>query len=299
MPVLLKSYSVATGKFSGDKKIQGDKKTPEGVYLITDFYSSQKLIKTYGKKGEIYGAGAFVLNYPNPIDFIQGKTGDGIWLHSTNDNSRISVGTDSRGCVVTIDRDLADISRFVELGRTPFIITQNGHFLPRKDWMKRRQELEALLRDWLSAWKNEDFARYISHYHPQRYSDYFRKNYIQFKNYKRSVFLLPGSPHIDISHVSIIGEKNRLIIRFVQNYQSETISDIGQKILYLEQDQSYQWKIVHESWSKLDNTKSHITLYALPTFLFSTSEKLMLFKQARKITFVMYQDQKVARGLSV
>ena len=252
-PVLLRSYSVATGKYSGNKKIQGDKKTPEGIYFITDFHSSRELIETYGKKGEIYGAGAFVLNYPNPFDVLEKKTGHGIWLHSTNDNHRVSVGMDSRGCVVSIDKDLIDISRFVELSKTPLIITQNHHFLSRKSWMKKRKGFEDFLDHWSQAWRNEDFAQYISHYHQQKYWDSFRKNYTQFKNYKKAVFSTPGLPELNISHVSIIGQKDQIIIQFVQNYRSTTISDIGKKTLYLKQNSSYQWKIIHETWSRLED----------------------------------------------
>lgn len=258
IPVLLKSYSVATGKYSGNKGIQGDKKTPEGVYFITDFLSSRELTENYGKEAEIYGAGAFVLDYPNPFDLLQRKTGHGIWLHSTNDNSRISAGTDSRGCVVTVDEDLMNISRFVELSKTPLIITQNHYLLSRKSWMKRRKELENLLNHWSQAWANEDFSAYISYYHPQKYRDRFRKNYTQFKNYKKAVFSGPGIPRLDISHVSIIGQKNQIVIQFVQNYQSATISDIGKKTLYLKQNSSYQWKIVHETWSQLKNTNNQV-----------------------------------------
>ena len=257
-PVLVNTYSVATGKFSGDKRVQGDKKTPEGVYSITDFRSSRDLLEAYGKEGEIYGAGAFVLNYPNPIDVRKGKTGSGIWLHSTNDNSRISAGTDSRGCVVTIDEHLADIARFVELGKTPLIIVENSYFLPQKEWMKRRKELETIIDQWTVAWQQEDFAGYISHYHPQKYRDNFRKSYAEFKSYKRNVFSRPGKPQIGISHVSIIGARDYVVVQFVQNYKSETISDIGKKTLYLEQDHSYKWKIVHETWSSLKKSSEQM-----------------------------------------
>ena len=248
-PVLLRSYSVATGKYSGDKISRGDKKTPEGVFFITDFRSSHELIAGYGKKeGAIYGAGAFVLDYPNPIDLIQGKTGHGIWLHSTDQEQRISTGTDSKGCVVALNRDLLDISRFIELGKTPLVITQNKHFLPRDSWWKRRKELEDLLEAWRANWEREDFARYISHYHAKKYWDRFRKNFQGFKHYKRAVFNHPGKPRISISDVSIFSEKNHVIIQFIQHYQSKKIADTGKKTLYLMQDNSYQWRIVHETW---------------------------------------------------
>ncbi|MCY4643720.1 MAG: L,D-transpeptidase family protein [Bacteriovoracales bacterium] len=261
-PSLIKSYSVATGKFSGNKNIQGDKKTPEGPYIITDFRPSSKLIDLYGKEGEIYGAGAFVLNYPNPFDLAAQKTGSGIWLHATNDNRRISAGTDSRGCVVTTDEDLIDIARFVELGKTPFIITENHHFLPEKEWIKRRKKLENLLNRWLKAWKDEDFSTYISFYDPRSKNIQNvrgRRTYAQFRNYKRAVFASPGKPLIKISNISILRERDHLMIRFIQNYRSKNISDTGKKTLYLKQNSSYQWKIIHETWASFRPSHGRVT----------------------------------------
>ncbi len=49
------------------------------------------------------------MNYPNPIDQRLKKTGGGIWLHSTNDETRIEKGLDSRGCVVAANNDLKEI----------------------------------------------------------------------------------------------------------------------------------------------------------------------------------------------
>ena len=252
-PVLIKSYNVATGKFSGDKKIQGDKKTPEGIYTIQRFIPSNQLLKTYGKEGEIYGAGAFTLNYPNPLDRIHQKTGGGIWLHSTNDNSRISAGTDSRGCVVTTDEDLTGISHFIELQKTPTIIIENNYFLPKDKWLERRKELESLFSSWLDAWKNEDLKTYLSHYHKREYFDSFRKNFRHFARYKRDVFSQPGKPLIEANHVSILGQRDQILIQFIQKYTSKNLSDTGRKSLYLKQNSSYEWKIVHETWSKTDD----------------------------------------------
>ena len=237
---------------------QGDKKTPEGVYHTTNFLSTTELLQTYGKAGEIYGIGAFALSYPNPMDLLQKKTGNGIWLHATNDNSRISAGTDSRGCVVTTDQDLITISQFIELKRTPFIITQENHFLPRASWMKKRQQLEQLFQSWLQSWRDENFDNYISHYDPKNYSDHNRRTFTAFKNYKRAVFSQKGKPFIEASYVSILGNKDQVVIQFVQDYRSNNISDIGKKVLYLKKNDSYEWKIINEAWFKFKDSENSI-----------------------------------------
>jgi hypothetical protein len=73
-PQLVDSYYMSIGKGGIDKQIEGDNKTPLGVYRITSYLSDESL-------PELYGAGAYPINYPNSWDRLQGKTGHGIWLH--------------------------------------------------------------------------------------------------------------------------------------------------------------------------------------------------------------------------
>ncbi|MEE2744094.1 MAG: L,D-transpeptidase family protein [Bdellovibrionota bacterium] len=250
-PEHIKTFQMATGKTAGDKILQGDHKTPEGIYRFTGFLTHEDLIKRHGKAGEIYGVGAFVMNYPNPIDSRLQKTGGGIWLHSTNDETRIEKGLDSRGCVVAANNDLKEISTYIELEKTPIVIVQNMHLLKERTWKTNRNSIKASIQNWLNSWKAEDYKNYISHYHPNKYFDRYRGGFKNFKNYKRSVFANPGKPQIEISNLSILRSKNYAVATFKQSYISAKIKDIGKKILYLEQDDQYKWKIVNEQWGKL------------------------------------------------
>lgn len=47
-PERVASFPIATGKVPGDKFIEGDKKTPEGVYQLYRFYNANELIQMYG-----------------------------------------------------------------------------------------------------------------------------------------------------------------------------------------------------------------------------------------------------------
>ena len=69
-PKLVKTYNTATGKFKGDKSINGDHKTPEGIYSINDFFTKEELLRRHGKYAEIYGAGAFFSLFVQMIEFI-------------------------------------------------------------------------------------------------------------------------------------------------------------------------------------------------------------------------------------
>ncbi len=249
LPELVKVYQMATGKKAGDKIFQGDHRTPEGVYFLKDFLTHKDLIDRHGKQGEIYGVGAFVLNYPNPIDSRKGKTGGGIWLHSTNDETRIDKGLDSRGCIVTANTHLIDIAKYIELNRTSLVVVHDLPWLNEMAWKQKRDNIKKTVSTWIQAWQSEDFKTYISSYHKE-FQDPIRGNLTQFKIYKKAVFNQPGSPQISIDSTSILQGREYAVVTFRQAYTSKTIQDLGRKTLYLKRDEFYNWKIVAEAWSK-------------------------------------------------
>ena len=249
-PKLLRTFQMATGKKLGDKIFQGDHRTPEGVYQLTEFLTHEDLVKKHGKAGEIYGVGAFVMNYPNPIDRRSGKTGSGIWIHSTNDETRIDKGLDSRGCVVTANVDLIDIAKYIELNRTSIVVVHHLNYLKRDAWQLERSRILSAVNDWVDAWSNEDISRYLSHYSKDDFFDDNRGNFQQFSQYKKAVFQGPGKPQVDILNPSIMMANNYAVVSFVQDYQSSNLADVGKKLLYLKKDEYYNWKIVSEVWTK-------------------------------------------------
>jgi murein L,D-transpeptidase YafK len=248
-PEFVRSYQVATGKKPGDKEAEGDFRTPEGVYNFVDFLTNKQLLAQSGASGAIYGAGAFVTDYPNPVDKINKKTGSGIWLHSTNDETRIDKGLDSRGCVVTANNELIDASKYLELNKTPMIVVQDLVYLNEKTYEMQKAELKKMMDGWLDAWRKKDIESYASYYHPTDFSD-VKGKFAAYKAYKKAVFSNPGDPKIELDHISILQAKNYAVITFTQNYKSATINDTGRKLLYLKQDEGYNWKIVSEVWTK-------------------------------------------------
>ena len=249
-PKLVKTYNSVTGKFKGNKFINGDHKTPEGIYTIYDFLSKEELLKRHGKYAEIYGSGAFPMNYPNFIDERAGKTGGGIWLHSTDDDSRISKGLDSRGCVVLQNADLKDISQYIELEHTPIVVVQDVTFLSKTTWERNRNDINDAVSKWAKAWQNKDFASYIASYDPQRFHDRTKGNYNSYKTYKQAVFSRPDSPSIKLDFISIMANSDYAVVQLQQDYRSSIINDTGKKTLYLQKDTNYDWKIVGELWTR-------------------------------------------------
>ncbi len=133
-PRLITDFYISQGKAGANKTREGDNKTPLGVYTITDLLPQKKLTDFYGKL-------ALPLDYPNEWDKRQGKTGHGIWLHGVPSNQISRPPKSSEGCVVLANSDIQKLQRFIKIGNTPVIITENIQFISRQQWQTERSDL--------------------------------------------------------------------------------------------------------------------------------------------------------------
>lgn len=251
-PKLVKTFNIATGKSKGDKTEQGDRKTPEGIYFISSFLPSELLLKRYGNYGKIYGPGAFPLNYPNTMDKLNEKTGGGIWIHSTDDDKRVSKKLESRGCVVLKKQDIKDLSRYIDLNKkTPVLIVEDANFRDPLSIANMKQSIFNFVISWKKAWESQNIYRYISHYNAKLFKDPTYGNFPKFLRYKRQVFSRAIHPKISFSHYSIFVNDDYSIVQMLQHYNSKALTDTGKKTLYLQKDNRYQWKIIAEFWEKI------------------------------------------------
>jgi hypothetical protein len=114
---LVEELYVSIGKQGVDKKIEGDQRTPLGVYFTTGQLEARLL-------EDRFGAGALPLNYPNAWDRRQGRTGRGILLHGVPSNTYSRPPLDSDGCVAMANEDLQRLAARLPLRHTPVIITR-------------------------------------------------------------------------------------------------------------------------------------------------------------------------------
>lgn len=116
---LLASYYISMGTGGAGKQREGDRKTPIGVYHITDWVPGNRL-------ADLYGFGALPLDYPNIWDQAQGRTGHGIWLHGTPSNTFSRPPMSSQGCVVLNNDEMSSLVTQFNVGlATPVIILNN------------------------------------------------------------------------------------------------------------------------------------------------------------------------------
>ncbi len=156
---LVADYYASVGKLGIEKSLEGDQRTPLGVYFITSRLDPATL-------KDFYGAGALPINYPNPLDQSRGKTGSGIWLHGTPPDqfARAPLATD--GCLVLANPDLERILRNVEPRSTPVVIARQLQWVAPHAVQADRKSFDAVLNAWRSAKTQGDMNRLLGFYAP-------------------------------------------------------------------------------------------------------------------------------------
>ena len=157
VPKLIKDFYVTICKNGTGKYIEGDLKTPVGVYFVTGFINPEEL-------PDLYGNGAFPIDYPNVWDQRHGRTGYGIWLHGTPSSTYSRPPRDSNGCVIVSNQDLNILSPFVKEGHTPVIISDSINWISKQEWKKRRGNYELFVEQWRKDWESRDVTLYLPHY---------------------------------------------------------------------------------------------------------------------------------------
>ena len=231
---------VSIGSNGYDKQVEGDKRTPIGVYHFTSFLNDDQLM-------DYYGLGAYPINYPNAIDLLDGKTGSGIWLHGLPKNVAERPLLDSDGCVVIDNNSLLQMTRYIQTGRTPIILSQSDlQWVPLNQEDTRTESLENALDAWRRDWESRDHRRYLSWY-AEDFNDLAR-DFSQWSDYKRRVNAAKSFIDLEFSDISFISDPQQpdiVVVRYYQTYQSSNYSWQGWK-QQLWRQKGPDWQIIYE-----------------------------------------------------
>jgi len=230
-------YPCSTGKNSGPKSERNDKRTPEGIYYVTNSLTDHEL-------ASIYGVRAFPIDYPNPLDQRLGRMGYGIWLHGTNEALK---QRDTKGCVVFRNQDILDLSQYIHEKQTPIIITEKISVVRKETVQKEGAKLKSLVMDWLRAWRESRLERYMSFYGKDFVAQ--GKNWYQWRAYKKRLSEKYSTIDIQIDDLQILRENGVVLARFTQTYQADAFFSHGVKRLYF-MKKSPEWKITCEFFRK-------------------------------------------------
>lgn len=244
---VIKTYRAITGKDPGDKVSRGDLRTPEGIYFVTGRMNDEELPAKYGRL-------AFTLDYPNIYDQRQRKSGYGIWIHATDDPTRLQNPFDTEGCVVLSNEDITELQKYIEPFEVPVVITKEMTTARPAELETPRQKALEMVESWRTSWEESDFEGYMGYY-----SNNFRslgKNKNQWSSYKK---MLSSERKKDIkvtlSEPKIVAFEDQLLVVFLQNYTSKGHSDFGRKFLYL-QWEGDRYRIIAEKWYAQKKTET-------------------------------------------
>lgn len=238
-PRLAGDYYVTQGKLGADKYREGDKKTPIGIYHVAAELPRDKL-------ADLYGSGAFPLNYPNEWDKRQGRSGSGIWLHGTMSETFSRPPKASDGCVVLPNKDLEAIAGKLQVGLTPVIISEKVEWVSLEDWQSERAALLNVIDNWRQDWESRDVDRYSRHY--SRHFNANNQDFTAWMDQKRRVNAGKEWIKVAANNLSLFrnpGKEEYVVTTFDQDYQSNNLKNTMRKRQYWVKEEGH-WRIVFE-----------------------------------------------------
>lgn len=249
---ILRVYSYEDGKIKkdfeqkevitglmGDKKIEGDLKTPVGFY---------ELGRKFNPGDPYYGPFAFATTYPNLLDKVQGRTGGGIWIHGYPlDGSRLDEFK-TRGCIALFNKNLEVFAQVVK-DKKVFVMTEE-----KEKVRATKEQIAGLLADlfaWKLAWTDSDIKAYLNFYDEQEFRRFDKTKFEQFASMKKTIFSRKEDKKIKFSDINIspypnLENETMYRISFFEDYYTKNYQFRGDKILYVKLDSKGKMKILAE-----------------------------------------------------
>ncbi len=245
-------YYVTIGKNGANKQVEGDKRTPLGLYFASGRLNRQL--------DDFYGDGAYSLNYPNELDQHQKKNGSGIWLHGTPTNTYSRPPRASDGCVVLSNPDLNALAPILKTGRVPVVIADNLEWLEKDQAQNQleainasKQALENAIEKWRKDWATQNTDAYLSHYSKKFF--YNDGDLQKWADYKRGIQAAKPKVAIQINDVSMFGYPGEhkahgltepmVVVNFEQDFKSPSLQNKMRKRQYWINENN-SWKIIYE-----------------------------------------------------
>lgn len=242
---IIKSYPVTLGKNSGDKLLEGDQKTPEGIYRFTTKYVAPAIKKKLG-------AMAFYVDYPNSLDKRDKKTGFDIMLHSTDDPSRLQRSQDSDGCMVVDDVRIKELANYIHTPFTTLLIFDQL----KEEYLKTETsgDLKTAFEKWIAAWSAKDIDGYIGSYASDFH--YEQMDLDQYRAYKASLNKKYETIEVKATQARFFRHPKYDLVTFIQEYSStfkggrKAFVARGQKRIYFTHAGGGAPKIFSEEFSR-------------------------------------------------
>lgn len=235
---LVGDYYISIGKAGVGKSLEGDKRTPLGVYFVTSNLDRRRLT-------DFYGSGALPINYPNAYDVRRGRGGSGIWLHGTPPSQYARAPQATDGCVAVANPDLEHIVRTVQIRTTPVLIAQQISWVPPQSVANEKVSLERRLDAWSRAKSGGDATALAAFYAPDFSAD-GRDLATHQAMLRADVARLRGRA-ITLKDVSMLGWSEGADVRVVTFAEVPAGARSGKQVRQYWERRGAAWKIVYET----------------------------------------------------
>lgn len=232
---LLMTFRIAIGKEEGDKQIEGDNKTPEGIYFSESLLDGSTLPAKYGPK-------AIPINFPNPHDQMLKKTGYGIWLHGVEADQRVEQAKVTEGCVAFYNADILTLAKWVKPHQVPIVIAKDTNRVNQEADLKSVRERTLA---WLDAWRNRDVDAYGDFYgNDFRFGNMSLSAY---RTHKARIFKSYQNMTLKSDSLRILAHPKYAMAIMNQDFSGDKrYKSSGRKILYWTKGSDGQWRIARE-----------------------------------------------------
>lgn len=236
---LVNKFSCTTGQMMGDKLVEGDLKTPEGIYFVIRRVAS-------GLDYEKYGYEAYTLNYPNPVDKLRRKTGYGIWIHGRGVPITPNL---TEGCVSLNNTDIAMLGKNLTPG-TPVALAEGISFSPQasSDEAATIRDLYGKTYGWAKAWSSKS-NKFFDYYDADAYAAAQGESFSSFRSQKERVFKNVKRIDVAVQNVQALQGPGYWVTWFQQDYRASNLSTKGVRRLYWQKDKKGELRIVGMEWA--------------------------------------------------
>ena len=155
--VLRESRPMSIGSNGAGKRKSGDRRTPLGVYFVTEELDTRNL-------HEKYGPVAYPLDYPNAWDTLKQRTGHGIWIHGRTPGSGPRPVRDTDGCISLPNDELLNLGEELAPLQTPVIVTRRLQKSSETELQAIREQLLEALDNWSQSYRSGDWYSHLSMY---------------------------------------------------------------------------------------------------------------------------------------
>jgi len=148
---------MSIGQGGTGKERSGDRRTPLGIYFVTEQLDTSRL-------HDKYGVTAFPLDYPNAWDRHLGRTGDGIWVHGVDPRGGTRPPLDTDGCIALPNERLLALEPSFSANVTPVLIAAELAWDEPGAVAAARIALEQAVLHWADRLEQGDMYAWLNYY---------------------------------------------------------------------------------------------------------------------------------------